>query len=61
MRAAALVGVLMVASGTLRPAMAGETAVAASDVRAAAARALTPLVATAESWPDKRKCFSCHH
>ena len=61
MRVAALVGVLMVASGTLRPAMAGETAVAASDVRAAAARALTPLVATAESWPDKRKCFSCHH
>jgi len=40
---------------------AGERVVSSSEVRAAAARALTPLVATARSWPDKRKCFSCHH
>jgi ankyrin repeat protein len=61
MRVALLVGVLVVVSGAMRVAMAGEDVVAASDVRAAAARALTPLVATARSWPDKRKCFSCHH
>ena len=61
MRVAALLGVLLAASGTMHQVMAGENAVAVSELRASAARGLTPVVATARSWPDKRKCFSCHH
>src|SRR5215831_5485440 len=61
MRVAALVCVLVAASGSLRPTIASGNAPSDSEIRAAAARGLAPVVATARSWPDKRKCFSCHH
>ena len=61
MRLSAVCAFLVAASVTWGLTAASESLVPAADLRAAAARGLTPLVATAQSWPNKRKCFSCHH